>query len=146
MNGPYLYDEGPEALHTGTPRRRNGLLLGIFGGTAVVAVLMVAALLLLKGSAEDQAQESAGVFLDALEQGDVGTAHELLCAEERARLQAGDVASAYLRAGPADIGTPQEGEAGVVHVPVRWADGSSTEWTVISQNGPRICGVAPAGG
>ena len=40
-NGPFLYDDGPAPLHTGTPRRRPWLLLAIFGGTAVVAVLMV---------------------------------------------------------------------------------------------------------
>ena len=41
MTGPYLYDEGPEALHTGTPRRRNGLILAVFGATLAVGVGMV---------------------------------------------------------------------------------------------------------
>ena len=50
-NGPFLYDEGPEPIHTGAPRRRQGLLLWIFGGTALVAVLMVVLLPLVKGSA-----------------------------------------------------------------------------------------------
>jgi hypothetical protein len=144
MTGPYLYDDDPAPLHTGVPRRRSGLMLAIFGGTVVVAVLMVLGLPLLKGTGEEQARESAGVFLAALEQGDTETAHQLLCEEERARLEPGKVAQAYLGEGPAEVGAPREEDGGgsVVHVPVRWADGSSTEWTVIREDGPRVCGVA----
>ena len=47
---------------------------------------MVAALFLVKGSPEEQAQEVAGVFLAALEQDDTETAHQLLCQAERANL------------------------------------------------------------
>jgi hypothetical protein len=146
--GPFLYDDGPAPLHTGTPRRRGGLLLAIFGGTAVVAVLMVLALFLLKGTPEDQAGETAGVFLAALEQGDIETAHGLLCDEERARLRAEDVAAAYLRQGPGELGTPHGDEVAdgsILHLPVRWADGSATEWTVVREDGPRVCGTAAAG-
>lgn len=141
--GPFLYDEGPAPLHTGTPRPSNGLLLAIFGGTVVAAVLMVVALVLLKGSAGDQAQESAGVFLGALEQGDIETASALLCDDERARLEAEDVGPAYLGQGPGEIGTPHGddvAQGSVLHVPVRWADGSSTEWAVVREDGPRVCG------
>src|SRR3954465_13515411 len=94
--GPFLYDEGPAPLHTGTPRRRPWLLLAIFGGTALVAVLMVVALPLLKGSADEQARESVGVFLAALGKGGTETAHGLLCDDERARLAPDEVAGAYL--------------------------------------------------
>ena len=142
--GPFLYDDGPAPLHTGTPRRRGGLLLAIFGGTAVVAVLMVLALFLVQGSAEEQAEESAGVFLAALQQGDTETAHQLLCDEERTRLRAEDVADEYLGAGPGEVGTPHPDEVfdgSILHVPVEWADGSVKEWTVVREDGPRICGT-----
>jgi hypothetical protein len=46
--GPFLYDEGPEQLHTGTPRRSGKLLVLVFGATAVVAVLMAVLLPLVK--------------------------------------------------------------------------------------------------
>jgi hypothetical protein len=138
-SGPFLYDEGPAPLHTGTPRRRSGLLLAIFGGTVVVAVLMVLALFLLKGSAEDQAEEAAGVFMAALEQGDTETAHELLCDEERARLQAEDVAAAYL-AGREGRVYGAETDGGIVRVRVAWDDGADTPWVVVNEDGPRICG------
>jgi hypothetical protein len=138
-SGPFLYDEGPAPLHTGTPRRRSGLLLAIFGGTVVVAVLMVLALFLLKGSAEDQAEEAAGVFMAALEQGDTETAHELLCDEERARLQAEDVTAAYL-AGREGRVYGAEADGGIVRVRVAWDDGADTPWVVVSEDGPRVCG------
>lgn len=142
--GPFLYDEGPAPLHTGTPRRRNGLLLAIFGGTAVVAVLMVLALFLLNGSAEEQAEESAGVFLAALQQGDTETAHQLLCPDERAQLSPDDVAAAYpFGEGAEVVGTDEaerDGES-VQHVRVQADDGSSATLVVVRADGPRICGT-----
>ncbi len=146
--GPYLYDDDPAPLHTGTPRSGRGLLIALLAGTALVAVGMVAAMYLVKGSPEEQATEVAGVFLAALEQDDTETAHQLLCQAERANLSPASVGPTYLGEGPGQIGTPHGDEVSdgsVLHVPVRWADGSSTEWTVIGEDGPRICGISAAG-
>ena len=141
-NGPFLYDEGPAPLHTGTPRRRPWLLLAIFGGTAVVAVLMVLALPLLQGSADEQARESVGVFLAALEKGDTETAHGLLCDEERARLAPDEVAKAYLAGEGGHVVNTQEADGGSEqHVRVGWVDGSTSTLTVVREDGPRICGT-----
>jgi hypothetical protein len=142
--GPFLYDDDPAPLHTGTPRRRPALLLAIFGGTVAFAVLMVVLTTVVKGSGEEQAQEVAGVFLKALAQDDTQTAHELLCQEERVRLSPEEVAGAYLRAGTPELG-PVRGDGDARLVPVQWSDGTTTELTVIGENGPRVCGVTAAG-
>jgi hypothetical protein len=144
MSGPYLYDEGPAPLHTGTPRRANGVLLWIFGGTAAFAVLMVVLTLALKGSGEEQAEEVAGVFLAALAQDDTETAHELLCQDERIRLSPDEVAGAYLGEGAVELGpVRKDGDARLVAV--RWSDGTTSELTVIGEDGLRVCGVTPGG-
>jgi hypothetical protein len=143
--GPFLYDDGPAPLHTGTPRRRQGLLLLIFGGTIVAAFLMVGLSLWIKGSPDDQAREVAGVFLDALEERDTETAWSLLCEEERARVPAEGVAAEYQLADDGVItsvagadmnGTPAR------QVGVEWSDGTRSRFVVISEDGPRICGIA----
>jgi hypothetical protein len=144
MSGPYLYDEGPAPLHTGTPRRAGGVLLWIFGGTAAFAVLMVVLTLALKGSGEEQAEEVAGVFLAALAQKDTETAYELLCQAERVRLSPEEVAGAYLGEGPGELGSVRE-DGDAMLVPVEWSDGTASELTVIGEDGPRICGVTAAG-
>jgi hypothetical protein len=144
-SGPYLYDDDPAPLHTGTPRRRQGLLVALLAGTVLVAVGMVAAMYLVKGSPEEQAQEVAGVFLAALEQDDTATAHQLLCQAERANLSAESVPLAYLDETPGRVvGSGAAGE-GQLRVDVRWADGSASEWLVISEDGPRICGATGPG-
>ena len=143
-NGPFLYDDEPAPLHTGTPRRRGGLLVAIFGGTVVAAVLMVVGLPLLNGTAEEQARESAGVFVAALEKGDTETAHGLLCDKERARLGPDDVAPVYLvgRHGHVVGAEPAEVDgAPVENVRVMWDGGSTSTLTVVGEGGPRICGV-----
>jgi hypothetical protein len=142
--GPYLYDDDPAPLHTGTPRRRPALLLAIFGGTAAFAVLMVVLMTVVRGSGDEQAQEVAGVFLKALAQDDTQTAHELLCQEERIRLSPEEVAGAYLREGTPELG-PVRDDGDARLVPVQWSDGTTTELTVIGENGPRVCGVSAAG-
>ena len=143
--GPYLYDDDPAPLHTGTPRRRQGLLIAILAGTVLVAVGVVAAMFLVKGSPEEQAQEVAGVFLAALEQDDTETAHQLLCQDERANLTPASVGPAYLDATPGRVvGSDAAGE-GQLRVEVRWADGSRSQWIVISEDGPRICGATGPG-
>src|ERR1700750_2489411 len=97
--GPYLYDEGPETLHTGTPRRRRGLIVGVLGGTALAAGAMVVAIPLLTGTQEGQSREVAGVFVKALAKGDTETAYGLLCDSERARLKPAALAGSYLGPG-----------------------------------------------
>ena len=141
MTGPYLYDDDPVPLHTGTPRRRQGLLLALLAGTVLVAVGMVAALFLVKGSPEEQATEVAGVFLSALEQGDVETAHQLLCEAERAELPPEALGSTYLAETPGRVAGAEAAGSGQLRVQVRWADGTTSEWTVISESGPRVCGT-----
>jgi hypothetical protein len=143
--GPFLYDDEPAPLHTGTPRRRQGLMLLIFGGTIVVAFLMVGLSYWVKGSPDDQAREVAGVFLAALEQRDTETAWGLLCEEERARVAPEGVAAEYAFAESGEItsvagadmaGTPAR------QVGVEWSDGTRSRLVVISEDGPHICGVA----
>jgi hypothetical protein len=146
--GPFLYDDDPAPLHTGTPRRSGKLLVAIFGGTAVVAVLMVAALPLVKGTGAEQARESVGVFLAALEQGDTTTAHQLLCAEERGRVTEADVAATYVGGERGRVtgveGAAVDGET-VQQVRIAWDDGSFTTVDVINEEGPRVCGISSAG-
>jgi len=144
LSGPFLYDDGPEPLHTGTPRRRGGLLLAIFGGTVVAAVLMVFALPLLKGTPEEQAREVTGVFLAALEKGDTSTAHQLLCAQEAGRLTEGDVAPAYLKGDGGQVvdvdGAEVDGKP-VERVRVAWKDGSTSTFTLVPEDGARVCAL-----
>ncbi len=143
-NGPFLYDDDPTPLHTGTPRRRHGLLIAIFAGTVLVAVGMVAALFLVKGSPEEQAQQVAVVFLSASQQGDTETAHQLLCQAERANLSPASVPPTYLAETPGRVLGADAAGNGRLRVEVRWADGSTSQWTVVSEDGPRICGLARA--
>jgi hypothetical protein len=144
MNGPFLYDDEPTPLHTGTGRRRHGLLLAIFGGTVVVAVLMALALPLIKGSAEEQSRQVAGVFLSALNQGDSDTAYQLLCDDERARLAPDELAAVYLGPGVGEVESAEDatvdGEA-AQRVRVGWTDGSTTELLVVNEGGARVCGL-----
>jgi hypothetical protein len=145
MSGPYLYDEGPEPLHTGTPRRSNGLILWIFGGTAALAVAMVVALPLVKGGGDEQAREVAGVFLAALEAGDTETSGDLLCEAERDSGDVADVLSAYEHPGTGEVVGVAEGRLGDQdsrEVRVRWDDGEEATLTVVLEDGPRICGTS----
>src|SRR4051812_44222957 len=150
-NGPYLYDDGPEPLHTGAPRSRRGLLVAIFLGTALVAVAAAVALPLVRGSAGEQARQAAGVFVAALQQGDIETAYTLLCVDERARLQPGDVAAEYLRSGTARVGGAADADRDgkpAQRVEVRWTDGDAvarTSLTVVNEDGAHVCGPASPG-
>ena len=156
MSGPYLYDEGPEDLHTGTPRRSNGLLLGILGGTVLVGVGMVVALPLVTGTGEEQAREVVGVFTAALAAGDLETAGDLLCQAERDAadeqgVEAGERAAGYAPFGTGEVVAVRPGELDgqdAQEVRVRWDDGGgSTETTVVVvlEDGPRVCGTSTSG-
>jgi hypothetical protein len=145
MSGPHLYDDGPEALHTGTPRRRNGTLVAIFGGTAALGVAMVVALPLVKGSGEEQARETVGVFLAALQAGDTETAGDLLCAAERDGVDVADVLPAYEHPGTGEVVGVEDGTLGDQdsrEVRVRWDDGAEATLTVVLEDGPRVCGTS----
>ncbi|MGY1752460.1 hypothetical protein [Blastococcus sp. SYSU D01042] len=142
--GPFLYDDGPAPLHTGTPRAaRVWLVLGMLGVLAL-AVLMLGGIFVFKGSGDEQATQVTGVFLAALDAGDTETTHGLLCEEERARLAPGEVASEYGGAGRGEVvevrDHPVEGAREQL-VGVRWEDGGTTQFTVIGEDGPRICGI-----
>ena len=147
--GPFLYDDGPERLHTSTPRRRQGLLLWLFGGTALVAVLMIVLMPVLRGSPGEQSQQVVEVFLTALDQGDNETAYQLLCETERAEVTPDDMAARYLGgAGTGDVVAVSDDEVGgdpVQRVQVEWPDAPSTEFTVVNADGPHVCGVTPEG-
>jgi hypothetical protein len=144
--GPFLYDEGPEQLHTGTPRRSGKLLVLVFGATVLVAVLMVFLLPLVKGSAGDQSREAVQVFLAASAKGDTDTAYQLLCPQEQAKVAPEGIAARYLGAGTGKVvGTSDAELAGAPaqRVQVEWADGSRTTMTVVNTDGPHVCGVTP---
>jgi hypothetical protein len=146
--GPYLYDEGPEAIHTGTGRRRRGLLTLIFLGAAVLAILAVVLLSVLNGTATGKAKEVTGVFLKAMAAKDLETAYGLLCDSERQRLRPDQVAGAYLGATPGTVGRAAEvtrNGTTFETVDVRWADGRTSRYTLANQSGPHICGTRPVG-
>ena len=142
--GPFLYEEGPEPLHTGTPRRSGKILVLVFAATVVVAVLMAVLLPLVKGSPEEQAREVTTVFLAALDKGDTETAYGLLCEDERARLAAEDVGAEYLAGdgiGPVVSVAEADGEPSR-EVDVEWPGGERARFVVVNSDGPHICGVA----
>ena len=143
--GPYLYDDDPAPLHTGTPRPARALILAVIGGTVAVAVGMAVGLPLVKGSPEEQAREVTGVFLAALAQDDLETAYGLLCGEERIRLLPPAVPTEYAAGGSGEItGTIADEVDGapVQRVEVAWSDGSTSTLTVVSEQGSRVCGTS----
>ena len=143
--GPFLYDDDPAPLHTGSPRARQAWIVGGLLGIVLFAVAMVGGLYLVQGSPQEQATQAAEVFLDSLSDGDTDTALQMLCEDERTRLEPREIADAYLEAAPGEIGEAHDDEAEgavVQDVPVRWADGTTTELRVVNEDGPRICGRA----
>jgi hypothetical protein len=143
--GPFLYDDEPENLHTGTPRNRNGLLLAIMLGTVVVGVVMVLLIPVVKGTAEEQSTGAVNAFYAALGDGDLDSATQLLCSAERRRLAEDDPAEDYVRGtGPEVTGTA-EGEVDgdtVQEVSVTWDDGSTATVVVVNEDGPHVCGIS----
>ena len=144
MTGPYLYDDDPAPLHTGTPRRRHGTLIALLSVTSLLAVGMVAGLFLVKGSPAEQSEEVAGVFLAALAADDTETAHLLLCEDERARIAPDEVAAESLLSGSATVVGAQDDElegGRVQQVEIEDADGGTARLAVIAENGARVCGI-----
>ena len=140
-SGPFLYDDDPAPLHTGAPQRSGKILVFILGGTVVAAFLAVWASVALRGTPGEQATEVAGVFLAALAADDTETAHALLCEDERARLAPDEVAGAYLGEGSPELGEPgRDGEERLV--PVTWDDDSISTFTMVGEDGLRVCGIA----
>ena len=143
--GPFLYDDGPEDLHTAPARNRNGLLLGIMLATIVVGVAMVLLMPLVKGTPGERAEAAVTVFYASLADGDLDTATQMLCATERDRLGDADPAGDYVRGGAPEVtGSSEAEEDGdeVRHVTVRWDDDSTATLTVVAEDGPRVCGIA----
>ena len=142
MTGPYLYDDEPEPLHTAVPRARNGQLIAVVVATVALALAAVVGLFVVRGTPAEQSEEAVAVFLAALAAEDTETAHQLLCEIERERVAEQEVAGEYLGATPGEVvGSSDAGRRQVVQV--RWADGTDSGFTVISENGARICGVVP---
>jgi len=149
--GPFLYDDDPAPLHTGTPRSRNGLIVALLGGTVLFAVVMVLLMTLLKGSGGDQASEVAGVFTAALSQGDLETAYQLVCDDVRGSVAPDELAGAYLQPGTPEVTGARSSEVDgepVELVEVRWDDDgaiTTTELTVVPEGGTKVCGTRAAG-
>jgi hypothetical protein len=149
--GPFLYDDDPMPLHTGTGRNRNGTLIALISATVLVAVLMVGGMVLFKGTAADQAEEVAGVFTKALAADDTETAYGLICDAERARITPDQLAGEYRQPGtPSVIGSRGDKVDGapVQYVRVRWDDAgtaSTTELTIVPEGGTKVCGSRAAG-
>ena len=149
--GPFLYDDGPAPLHTGTGRNRNGTIIALLSATVLIALLMVGGMVLFKGTASDQAEEVAGVFTKALAAGDTETAYGLICDDERARITPDQLAGEYRHPGTPEV-TGSRGDRvddePVRYVQVRWDDGGTdvtTELTVVPEGGTKVCGTTPVG-
>lgn len=143
--GPFLYDDDPEPLHTGAPRRSGKIVVLVFGATVLFAIFMVVLMPLVRGTPDEQVREVAGVFVAALAQDDLETAYGLLCKDERARVPATDLADEYLLSGTGSVQGAEKIEVDGVPrylVDVRWSGGGSSEFTVINEDGPSICGVS----
>ena len=139
-SGPFLYDDDPAPLHTGAPQRSGKWMAVIFGGTVLAAVLFVFVGVAIRGTPGEQATEVTFVFLAALAADDTETAHALLCEDERARLAPDEVEAAYVGVGSAELGEPgRDGDERLV--PVTWDDGTTSEFTIIGEDGLRVCGT-----
>lgn len=142
--GPFLYDDEPERLHTGTPRNANRLLLVIMLGTVLVGVAMVLLLPVVRGTPDEQSTAAVSALYAALGDGDLDSARQLLCEAELERLAGADPAEDYVRGtGPEVTGTAGgEVEGDTVRlVDVRWDDGATATLTVVNERGPRVCGI-----
>jgi hypothetical protein len=148
--GPYLYDDDPAPLHTAEPRQRNGLIIGLLGGTVLFSVAMVVLMTLWSGNGADQSKEVATVFTSALSQGDLTTSYALICDDVRAAVPPDELATEYLQPGVPQVtgaeSTEYEGAPAEL-VTVRWDDAGSvttTVLTVVPEGGTKVCGTRPA--
>jgi hypothetical protein len=148
--GPFLYDDAPEPLHTGAGSNRNGTLIALLGATVLVAVLMVGGMVWFKGTGSDQAEEVASVFTQALAAGDLETAYGLICDDERGRIVPDELAGAYLQPGTPAVtgsrGDEVDGEP-VQYVEITWDDAGTTstsELVVVPEGGTKVCGTRTA--
>ena len=143
-NGPYLYDDNPEPLHTGTGRNRNWTIILLLGLTVLLAVGTIVGMYVFRGSPEDEAKQVAGVFVAALAAGDDETASGLLCEELSPTPEAGvEALEPYRATAGGTVGVPQEEQTGdglIMVVPVR-SDAGETELVLVPEGGPRVCGL-----
>jgi hypothetical protein len=149
--GPFLYDDGPAPLHTAEPRQRNGLVLGLLGGTALFSVTMVVLMNVWSGDGADQSREVATVFTAALSQGDLTTSYALICDDVRAAVPPDQLAAEYLQPGTPQVTGTQSSEyegAPAELVTVRWDDAgtvTTTELTLVPEGGTKVCGTRVTG-
>jgi hypothetical protein len=142
MSGPYLYDDDPAPLHTGTPRNRNWSIVILLALTVLLAVGTVVGMYVFRGSPADEAEERAGVFLAALAADDVETASALLCEEQRAGRTDDEALEPY-RGVTGTVGDAREREIDgdlVLVVPVR-SGAATSELVLIPEGGPKVCGL-----
>ena len=143
-SGPYLYDDEPAPLHTGTPRTRNWSIVVLLGLTVLLAVGTVVGMYAFRGSPEHEAEQRAGVFLAALSAGDVETAAGLLCEKALDGVSDAEALKPYARLSSGTAGTARElsvdGKPAMV-VPVRSAGASSAELLLVPEGGPKVCGL-----
>jgi hypothetical protein len=142
-SGPYLYDDNPEPLHTGTPRNRNWSIVALLVVTVLLAVGTVVGMYVFRGSPSDEAQERAHVFLAALAADDSETAAALLCEKAREGRTDDQAIEPYAALSSATAGKAREVEEDgkpVVIVPVA-GGGTSTELVLIPEGGPKVCGL-----
>jgi hypothetical protein len=143
MTGPYLYDDDPAPLHTGTPRNRNWSIVVLLVLTVLLAIGTVAGMFLFRGSPADEAQERAHVFLAALAADDTETASALLCEEARQGRTDAEAIEPYSALSSGTAGKAREDEVDgepVVIVPVEGA-GAPTELVLVPEGGPKVCGL-----
>jgi hypothetical protein len=139
-NGPYLYDDDPAPLHTGTPRNRNWSIVVLLCLTVLLAVGTVVGMVAFRGSPADEAEERARVFVAALAADDTETASALLCEDERAD----GALDPYTGLAGGTVGQATETEVDgdlVQLVPVRTSDGSTAQLVLVPEGGPRVCGL-----
>ncbi|WP_409333062.1 hypothetical protein [Trujillonella humicola] len=142
--GPFLYDDEPEPLHTGTPRNANRPLLLIMLTTVLVGVAMVLLLPVVRGTPQEQSTAVVNAFYAALSDGDLDAAGQMLCQAERQRLADTDPTGDYARGDGPEVAGNAEGEVDgstVRLVTVRWDDGETATVTVVNEDGPRVCGI-----
>jgi hypothetical protein len=142
-NGPYLYDEDPEPLHTGTPRNRNWSIVVVLALTVLLAVGTVVGMYVFRGSPSDEAEERAGVFVAALAADDVETASALLCEELRDAATDDEALEPYTGLAGGTVGEAREEDLDggpILVVPVR-AGGTTAELVLIPEGGPKVCGL-----